>query len=123
MRIGIVGSRSITDYDIISKNFFEYLSKNNLEISDIEICSGGATGVDSLAKKLSIDYNIPIQEYLPDWKRYGRSAGIIRNGIIVDNSDIILAFYDGESKGTLSTINNARKKNKDVIIYKSKKED
>ena len=74
------------------------------------IVSGGAKGVDTLAKEYANLNNIPLIEFLPDYKNYGRRAPILRNIQIVENSDFILALWDGESRGTKFTIDYALKK-------------
>jgi hypothetical protein len=45
-------------------------------------------------------------------------AGYIRNGYIVNNSDVIVAFWNGKSNGTADTITKARKAGKPVGIIK-----
>ena len=55
--------------------------------------------------------------FKPDWKRYGKGAGIIRNRHFVENSDIIIAFLDEKSKGTKNTINYALKIEKSIYIW------
>ena len=93
MKIAIVGSRNITVSDI-----GKYIS--NAE----EIVSGGAVGVDCCVAKYAKENGIRLTEFLPQYERYGRAAPIVRNKKIVDYADKIIAFWDGESKGTLSVI-------------------
>lgn len=110
MKIGVVGSRSIHDYDEISKIL------NTLKIDTI--VSGGAQGVDKLAEKYATKNNIPVEIYLPQYDKYGRRATYFRNLQIVQNSDMIIAFWDGESKGTQMTIEIAKKNNVEFKVYK-----
>jgi hypothetical protein len=111
MKTAIIGSRGINKIDF---------SVINNEIT--LIISGGAKGVDTLAKQFAISNSYPIVEILPDYnKNYFKIAPIIRNYQIVDKSDIIYAFWDGKSKGTLSVINYAKKINKKIIIINSEK--
>jgi len=51
---------------------------------------------------------------LPDYKSYGRYAPIRRNTDIINNSDYILALWDGNSKGTQDSIKKAKNLNKIV---------
>ena len=106
MKVAIIGSRSI-----IINNLGNYLPKNTTEI-----VSGGAKGVDTCARRYAIAHNIKLTEFLPDYKIFGRIAPLVRNRKIVDASDIIIAFWDNSSKGTLYTINYAYKKGKKVKI-------
>jgi hypothetical protein len=58
---------------------------------------------------------VPVTRLIPDWKKHGRAAGIIRNTDIVKQADKVVAFWDGKSKGTQDTIGKARKANK--LLY------
>ncbi len=109
MKIAIVGSRNVTVSDI------------GRYISDVrEIVSGGAAGVDSCAAEYAKENGIRLTTFLPQYERYGRAAPIVRNKKIVDYSDKIIAFWDGNSKGTLSVIKYAQKTKKpcEIIICK-----
>lgn len=52
-----------------------------------------------------------------EWKKFGKVAGMMRNTIIVERSDIIIAFPIGSSIGTWDTIRKAKKLNKPVYIF------
>ena len=107
MKVAIIGSRTIT-----IKNIEDYVPKNTTEI-----ISGGAKGVDSCARLFAVQNNMPYTEILPDYKKYGRAAPIVRNRLIVDSADIIIAFWNGTSKGTKSVIDYCNKAGKKVRIY------
>lgn len=112
MKIAIIGSRNL-----IVENLEKYIP-NNCE----EIVSGGADGVDKCAKDYANKLKIDLKEFFPEYNNYGRSAPIVRNKMIVDYSDEVIAFWNGESKGTKSVIDYCKKKNKKctVIICKNK---
>lgn len=112
MKTAIIGSRSIQDY-----NYLENILKS-LDFKITEIISGGAKGVDTLAEIYSFSNSIPITKILPEWNKYGRGAGLVRNMNIIKESDIVVALWDGKSKGTLDSINKARKLDKKVFIFK-----
>ena len=61
---------------------------------------------------------LTLVEFLPDYKRYGRAAPLVRNREIVDYADRIIIFWNGSSRGTLSVIEYAKAKEKpyEVII-------
>ncbi len=109
MRVAIVGSRNIIVSDLEN-----YLSQ------DDEIVSGGAVGVDACAAEYARKNKMKLTEFLPDYKRYGRAAPIIRNKEIVDYADKVIVFWNGISKGSLSVINYARKIGKpcQIIVLK-----
>ncbi len=107
MNLAIVGSRGIT------LDISHYLS---LFAKIDTIISGGAKGIDSCAEAYARKNNIPTQIFLPDYKRFGRSAPIVRNRDIVSASDAVLAFWDGESRGTEYTMEYAKKLNIPVFV-------
>ena len=45
-----------------------------------------------------------------------KGAGVIRNRQIVDHCDQVIAFWDGKSRGTKSSIDYAKKLGKPVLI-------
>lgn len=73
------------------------------------VVSGGAKGPDSRAARWARSNGVPLVEHIPDWKKHGKRAGFIRNGKIVEGADLVLAFWDGESHGTLDSIKKAIK--------------
>jgi hypothetical protein len=114
MKIAIIGSRDFIDYDVMKKFFLLYTK--DLEIT--QIISGGAKGADSLAERLAREFQISTMIFRADWKTHGRAAGIIRNKDIVENADIVMAFWVGKSPGTKNSIYRAHKLNKKVYIIK-----
>lgn len=107
MKVAVVGSRKLTITDI-----GDYLPPDTTEL-----VSGGARGVDSCAKKYADANGIPITEFLPEYKLYGKGAPIKRNFQIVEYADIVVALWDGTSIGTKMVIDTCRKKGKSVNIY------
>ena len=106
-KVAVVGSRTYRDYNRVK----EELDKLNIQL----IISGGAPGADFLAQEYARHNGLPILIFYPDW-RIGKSAGFVRNEKIVSNADIVIAFWDGKSKGTLDSINHAKRLNKQLII-------
>lgn len=83
-----------------------------------EIISGGAKGVDTLAREYALANGIKLTEFLPDYTQYGRGAPLRRNLQIIDRADEVIAFWDGESRGTKFVIDNCKKKNKKLTIFR-----
>ena len=81
-----------------------------------EVISGGARGADTYAREFAIKYNLPLTEYLPEYDKYGKTAPLVRNKLIVENCDCLIAFWDGASKGTKFTLDYAKEKGKKVKI-------
>lgn len=99
MRVAVIGSRGLTVNDL-----GKYLPEDTTEI-----ISGGARGVDSSAREYALAHNIKLTEFLPEYDKYGRSAPLKRNITIIENADIVLAFWDGVSHGTKFVIDNCKK--------------
>jgi len=114
MKIAIIGSRTFLDYELLSDTIKKYLSENNLIIKSV--VSGGAKGADTLAEKFALENTIEMIVFKPDWKRFGKRAGFMRNTLIIENSDVVFAFWDGKSSGTKDSIEKAKSLNKKVII-------
>ena len=110
MKLAVVGSRGWTKYTSV---FIAITS-----IFPDEIVSGGAKGVDSMAEQWATLYHVPTKIFLPDWKKYGKRAGAIRNKQIVDYCDKLIAFWDGKSRGTLISIEMAQKAGKLLKVFR-----
>ena len=109
MKLLIVGSRSITDFDLTP-----YISKN---INTI--ISGGASGVDTLAEQYADKYRLSKMIIRPRYDLFGRVAPIKRNEQMVDMADAVLVIWDGHSKGSQYTIEFAKRKNKPITIVRA----
>jgi predicted Rossmann fold nucleotide-binding protein DprA/Smf involved in DNA uptake len=110
MKLGVIGSRTLIDEEIV----FQVLDSMKVQIS--AIITGGAKGADQFAEKWAIKNNIPTIIYLPDWANDGKSAAMRRNRQIAKDCEECLAFWDGISKGTKSTIEMCQKLDKKVRI-------
>lgn len=90
MKLAIIGSRGL-----YIRNIGAYLPPGVTEL-----VSGGARGVDSCVRDFAQESGIPLREFLPDYPRYGRGAPLRRDREIVCYADEVLAFWDGQSRGT-----------------------
>ena len=115
MKLAIVGGRDLNDYTLLANTIFSSLCPIDFIT---EIVSGGAKGVDTLVGNFAENNGIPLKVFPAEWNKYGKSAGFIRNQTIVDNCDMVLAFWNGESRGTDNTIAKAKKaKRPTFIVY------
>ena len=106
MKLLIVGSRSITDFDLSP-----YIS------ADVDtIISGGAGGIDSLAEQYADLHRLSKYILRPCYRLYGRSAPLKRNEEMVAMADAVLIIWDGFSKGTQYTLKYAKKMNKPITL-------
>lgn len=110
MKIAVIGSRNL-----IVKDLGRYLPEKVTEI-----VSGGARGIDACARKYAKAHGIKLKEFLPEYEKYGRSAPLKRNLQIIDYADLIIAFWDGQSRGTKFVIDNCQKRNKKVRVFITK---
>ena len=90
MVVAIVGSRGLCVTDL----------EKYLPEGVTEIVSGGAKGIDCCAREYALSHDIKLTEYLPEYNKYGRSAPLKRNISIIKSADLVLAFWDGSSRGT-----------------------
>jgi hypothetical protein len=116
MRTIISGSRNIVDYQFV---------KSCVEKADVhitEVVSGTARGVDKLGEKYAVEHNIPIKKFPADWDLYGKSAGYIRNEQMAKYADVLIAIWDGDSKGTHNMVRLAHDHSLIVKLFLHKKE-
>lgn len=116
-RMAIVGSRGFTDWfrfqDEVDRIVDIFSSTGG-----VELVSGGARGPDKMAERYAKETGLHIRVFPADWDAHGKKAGMLRNKDIVDNSDVVIAFWDNKSKGTENTIKTALKQGKRVFtIY------
>lgn len=74
--------------------------------------------MDALAEQYARKHNIPLREFRPDYRQYGKQAPFVRNRQIVEACDLVLAFWDGVSHGTMYTVHYAKKLGKTVKLYR-----
>ena len=118
MKVIIAGSRDFNNYELLRNKCNRILS--NVK-EDITIVSGKARGADSLGEKYAKEKGYKIEEYAANWDNYGKAAGYIRNEQMAKNADYLIAFWDGESRGTKHMIDLATDNNLHVRIIKYKK--
>lgn len=114
--LAVVGSREFGDEEHVCR----ILDAIHARLKIKRIVSGGARGPDRWAIVWAKKNNVPYSEHLADWNRWGKSAGFRRNADIVNECERLVAFWDGESKGTKSSIGIARKQKKPRRIVYSK---
>ena len=112
--LAVVGSRDYNDgadFDLLLSKFLA----TNPHIT--HLVSGGARGIDSLVEEFADLYMWPLAVIKPDYERHGKIAPLIRNCDIAQKCTEMLAFWDGQSRGTMHAVQQAVKKGKPVTIY------
>ena len=104
MKLIIAGSRNIHE----ARNIIDamILGDDILPLPEY-VVNGGCLGVDMAGVLWAKGYAILTKTFPPDWTRYGKSAGPIRNEQMAEHADALLAIWDGESKGTWDMIKRA----------------
>lgn len=105
MRILITGSRAWADEEAIRDALIRESHRLRVCAADVTVVHGGARGADAIADRLAREYGCQVEVVRADWDRYGRAAGVIRNGVMVSRGAVVcLAFPIGISRGTRDCI-------------------
>lgn len=109
----VCGSRSVTPHT-------SEIRSRLLTLGDrITVVSGGARGADAAAEECAREYGFDLEVHPADWTRYGKRAGFIRNVEMLDSGvDCVLAFWDGESRGTAHTVAQAKRRGIKVWVVR-----
>lgn len=110
-KVLVCGSRSWRDADgwIIRRRLNELSA-------DTTILHGDAAGADRIAHFHAIVRGMPVERFRPDYKSHGSRAPHVRNNAMLAKADLVLAFWDGSSRGTKSVIDKARRRGIDVEV-------
>lgn len=111
MRVAIVGSRRYSEPERVS----EYVNTLPARAS---IITGSASGVDAAATKAARARGIPIQVMPASFDEAAdASKSAARNQRLIDACDVLVAFWDGSSKGTRTTVERALDAGKEVHVF------
>jgi len=139
MRVIIAGGREFDNYDLLVENavgIIARLAGQNTEkkftstgfeyvvpVDKIyEIVSGCAKGADQLGEKFAKEFKFILKQFPADWDKFGKSAGYKRNEQMAlyakedANLGVLIAFWDGSSKGTKHMIDLANKNGLKVYV-------
>ena len=113
MKIIIAGGRDFNNYELLKKSCLKIIG--SYTFSPIEIISGRATGADRMGEKFANEIGYPLRVFPANWEEFGKSAGFIRNKEMAEYASkdteysMLIAFWDGKSKGTKSMIELGKK--------------
>lgn len=113
LKVIIAGGREFKDAERLEQTITEFAEKTSDMVS---IITGMARGADRLAYDFARRNRIQWYEFHADWDKYGKRAGYVRNAEMAEAADALIAFWDGESKGTKNMIDLMRMKNKPVQV-------
>jgi len=116
MRVIIAGGRDFDDFGFLKFNCDLYLEDS--EDNQIEIVSGKCSGADKLGERYAALKGFKVKEFPANWHVHGKKAGPLRNKEMAEYADMLIAFWDGKSKGTGGMIKLAEERNLIVhVIY------
>lgn len=119
MKVLVCGDRNWANKGVIKRRLFE-LPSNTI------IIEGGCQGADLLAREVALEIGLEVVEFPAAWKKYGKSAGIMRNIKMANTKpNLIIAFHGDikSSKGTKHMVAEARKRGIEVEIIEGKYHD
>lgn len=112
-RVAIVGSRGYSDLHEVW-DFVRSLPPGTV------VVSGGAKGVDAEAEEAAGECGLEVLSLRPDYAALGKRAPLERNVSIAKACDRMVAFHDGNSRGTAHAIECAKAEGKPVEVRKAK---
>ena len=107
MKVAVVGSRTLEHVDIAKY----------IPAGITVLLSGGARGVDTLAERYADAHGIPKMILRPDYGLYGKSAPLVRDRMLVELCDRVVAVWDGVSPGTSYTLRYAKSRGVPTELY------
>ena len=129
LRIIIAGSRDFNDYELLKKSVIEIITKKTMLPDLTRIISGGARGADTLGERFANEMGLEISRFIPDWDGLGKRAGYVRNAEMAKfavedgNYGVLIAFWDGQSRGTKHMIDLAKRYGLEVHVVNYKEND
>lgn len=102
-RIIVAGGRYFDDYFRLKS----FLETTCIAVGDIILSGCCPTGADALGERYANEEGHEIEYFPADWKMYPKAAGPMRNRQMAKAGDVLVAFWDGSSRGTRSMINEA----------------
>ena len=115
-RVIIAGSRSFNNYALLREHCLSVLQEK-MKTHRVIIVSGHARGADSLGERFANELGLPFELHPAKWRLLGKAAGMVRNAEMAKCSDALIAFWDGDSRGTRHMINFARKRGLDISVF------
>ena len=121
-RVIIAGSRSFSNYELLREHCLSLLQEK-MKTHHVIIVSGHAHGADALGERFAKEQGLALELHPAKWKILGKAAGIIRNAEMARVTDALIAFWDGNSRGTAHMINFAKRRGLAVSIVDTTSKD
>ena len=121
-RVIIAGSRDMADYEAARKAIGEALGEIGGG-APVRVVSGHCRGADILGERYAREHGLELAVFPAEWNIYGRRAGFLRNTQMADfaseegSEGALIAFWDGQSRGTKMMIGIAEKKGLSIHVF------
>lgn len=114
VRVVVTGSRGWTNAGAIHRRL------SLLPEGSTIIHGRAGSGADWIADVYARQLDFDVVRMPADWDLYGRRAGIVRNiEMLNTDPELVLAFWDGESRGTRHCVEEARKRGIPVEVIRA----
>ena len=110
-KVIIAGSRTFNDFNFLKNKCYEFIPEDSI------VVSGGAKGADALGEKYAKHWGHLIKKFPANWDEYGKKAGYLRNEEMAKYADMLIVFWDGQSKGTKHMIDLALKYKLETHVF------
>jgi D-arabinose 1-dehydrogenase-like Zn-dependent alcohol dehydrogenase len=108
-KLCISGSRNLTVAQyMVTKKGLEIIFEEYAKNGEWELIVGCASGVDAIARQVAKTKGLKVTVYRANWSEYKKAAGPIRNRQMASEADLVVAIWNGESKGTADMIKAAK---------------
>jgi hypothetical protein len=115
LKVCIAGPRTVLDMKLV----FDCIANSNVQITTV--ISGAAIGVDSLGEEWAKRNNVPIEQFKPDYTKYGRYyAPLQRNYEMAKFCDSAIVIWNGTSTGTKYMLDKLFEHQKPHILWNDK---
>jgi len=92
MKIIVCGGRDYLDYPRVKQALDALHSRRAI----LRLIEGGARGADTMGRIWATEKKIPYTEVPAEWGKYGKKAGFIRNGEMLEYKvNLVVAFPGG----------------------------
>lgn len=132
LRIIIAGGRDFDNYKILRSKSLAAITDINKQVNQtdkikrefVTIISGAARGADSLGEQFAKEFELTLKQMPAQWEEHGRKAGYLRNAQMADfacedkdSQGVLIAFWDGKSRGTRHMIDIAIKHGMTICVF------
>lgn len=118
MKIIIAGGRDFENYAYLKEKCDSLIKSDS-----VTIVSGAASGADSLGVRYAEEKKLKVDLFPANWKEFGKRAGVLRNEAMANYADVLIAFWDGKSRGTRHMIDAAHERGMPTYVFMYNKED